>query len=155
MSEVGAKALKFAGLGFLMGMAAGVFILVVIGFFNDGKLLYPDTLLAMTGSEAGALLAHTLLSGIFGCIPMAGVVLYEMDSWGLLKQAVVHYATYTAAFMVIGVLAGWISPTPADMGLMAGIFAVGHGIIWFIMYTRYKAETKELNALLQEAKQGA
>jgi len=32
---------------------------------------------------------------------------------------------------------------------------VGHGIIWAIMFLRYKAATKELNALLQESRQGA
>lgn len=148
-----AKALKLAGLGFLMGMAMGVFILVAIGLANGGTLSYPEPLLAITGSEAGALLAHTLLSGVYGAIPMAGVVLYELDSWGLLKQAVVHYLSYTVAFMVIGVLAGWISPSPADIGIVAGIFMVGHAIIWFVMFTRYKKETEQLNVLLEKAKQ--
>ena len=72
---------------------------------------------------------------------------------GLLKQAVVHYASYTAAFAVVGLVAGWIE-TPADMALVAGIFLVGHSIIWTIMYLRYKAATKELNTLLQESRQG-
>ena len=37
------------------------------------------------------------------------------------------------------------------MGLMEGIFAVCHAIIWLIMYARYKKETKELNTLVKEA----
>ena len=41
------------------------------------------------------------------------------------------------------------------MGLMAGVFAVCRAIIWLIMYAKYKAEAKELSALLQEAKQSA
>ncbi len=150
-----AKTLKLAGFGFLLGMVVGVVIVIAMGFANGGSLVLPKPLLALTGSEAGALLAQMLLSGVFGAIPMAGVMFYEIDSWGLLKQAVVHYATYTAAFVVVGLCAGWIDPTPFDIGLMAGIFAVGHAIIWFIMYTRYKAEVGELNTLLQESKQVA
>lgn len=150
---MGAKILKMAGIGFLAGALVGVFIVVAKGFADGGRIVLPSTLLAATGSEAGALLAHVLLSGVYGTIPMAGTVLYDLDSWGLLKQAVVHYATYTIAFMIVGICAGWIEPTLSDIGLMAGIFAVCHTIIWFIMYTRYKAEAEQLSALLQEAKQ--
>ena len=149
-----AKALKLGAFGFLLGMVVGVLIVIAAGFAHGGPLWLPPTLLAATGSESGALLAHVLLSGAFGFVPWAGVVFYEIDSWGLLKQAAVHYASYTAAFAVVGFAAGWVE-TPADMALMAGIFLVGHSIIWTIMYLRYKAATEELNALLRETRQAA
>ena len=150
-----AKAIKLGMLGLLMGMVVGAFIVIACGFaFRNGSLYLPPALLAATGSEAGALLAQMLLSGLYGIVPMAGVVIYDIDSWGLLKQAIVHYASYTAAFLLIGSFVGWVEG-PAEMGLMAGIFLVCHCIIWFIMYSRYKAETKELNELLREAKQNA
>jgi hypothetical protein len=149
-----AKTLKLAGFGFLMGMVVGAFIFVAIGFANGGSLDRPgSTLYALTGSGAGALLAQMLISGVYGAIPMAGVMFYEIDSWGLLKQAVVHYATYTVAFLVIGISVGWVEPTLTGIALIAGIFLICHCIIWLIMYARYKAETKELNVLLQEKKQ--
>ena len=144
--------LKRAGLGFLLGMVVGVFIVIGMSFGAGGSIVVPQKLLALTGSEAGALLAHALISGLYGAIPWAGITFYEMDSWGLLKQAVVHYASYTMAFMVLGYAAGWVE-TPADMAFVAGVFAVSHAIIWTIMYMRYKTETKELNELLREAKQ--
>ena len=147
-----AKAVKLGMIGVLAGMVVGVLIVVSVGFAHGGQLVLPPALLAMTGSESGALLAQMLLSGVYGFVPMAGVVIYEIDSWGLLKQAAVHYASYTLAFMVVGTFAGWVE-TPAGMGIMAGIFLVGHCIIWCIMYARYKAATKELNALLQESRQ--
>ena len=125
-----ATTLKRAGFGFLLGMVAGVFIVIGMSFAAGGSIALPDKLLVMMGSEAGALLAQVLISGLFGAIPWAGISFYELDSWGLLKQAVVHYASYTVAFMILGYAAGWA-----------------------IMYMRYKAETKELNELLQEAKQ--
>ena len=149
-----AKVLKRGAIGFLAGMVMGALIVVFIGFASGtGALFLPPALLAMTGSEAGALLAQMLLSGVFGFIPMAGITFYELDSWGMLKQAVVHYATYMMAFIVIGSLVGWIDPTPADIGLMAGLFAIGHTIIWLIMYARYKSEVRQLNELLREAGQ--
>lgn len=146
-------ALIGAGIGFLAGMAIGVFIVVIIGFANGGQLVLPPVLLSATGSEAGALLAQMLVSGAFGAIPMAGVAFYRIDSWGLLKQAIVHFATYTVAFVIIGLGVGWIEPIPFDIAVVVGVFAICHAIIWFIMYSRYRAEAKELSMLLQKAKQ--
>ena len=144
--------LKRAGFGFLLGMIVGVFIVIGMSFGAGGSIVVPHKLLVLTGSEAGALLAQVLISGAYGAIPMAGVTFYDLDSWGLLKQAVVHYLSYMVAFLLFGYMAGWVE-TPADMAFVAALFAVSHAIIWTIMYMRYKAETKELNELLQEAKQ--
>lgn len=147
-----ATTIKRAGFGFLLGMVVGVFIVIGVGFASGGSIVLSQKPLAMTGSEAGALLAHVLVSGAYGAIPMAGVTFYELDSWGLLKQAVVHYLSYTVSFLVIGYAVGWVE-TVADMALITGIFAVGHAIIWTIMHIRCKVETKELNELLQKARQ--
>lgn len=150
-----AKALRLAAIGILAGMVVGVSIVIVISFADGGgSLVMPSMLLEKTGSEAGALLAQMLVSGVYGAIPMGGAIVYEFDSWGLLKQAVVHYVNYTAAFLLIGSLVGWVE-TPLEMALMAGVFLVGHCIIWLVMYARFKAATDELNELLQEAKQSA
>ena len=147
-----AKTLKLAGFGFLLGMVVGVLMVVVGGFADGGDLQLPQRLLAATGSEAGALLAHMLLSGVYGAVPMAGVMFYEIDSWGLLRQAAVHYVSYTLAFLLVGLVVGWIGPDPLEMGIVAAVFLVFHCIIWFVMHSRYKAETAELNELLHEVK---
>lgn len=145
-----AKALKLAGIGFVCGMIVGVLVAIIVGLTaNGGALHFPQALVNGTGSEAGALLAQMLLSGVYGAIPMAGTVLYELDSWSLVKQAIVHYLSYTVAFMVVGTLVGWIEPNVADIGIVAGVFAVCHLIIWLIMYARYKSEVAELNELIQ------
>ncbi len=148
-----AKLFKRAACGFVLGMVVGALMVVGISFASgNGSLVLPAKLLKITGSEAGALLAQMLASGAYGAIPMAGTLIYELDSWGLLKQAVVHYASYTVTFMCFSIAAGWIEPTLDDIGIMAGIFAVCHCIIWLIMYNRYRSEVKQLNELLSKTK---
>ncbi len=149
------KILKRAGLGFILGAIVGALIVIFMGLFSDGSIKLPGTALAIGGSEAGGLLVQMLVSGLFGMIPMAGVTFYDLESWGLLKQAVVHYLSYMTAFILIGLFMGWVEPTVTDIGFMAGIFAVYHAIIWLIMYARYKAEVKELDVLLEEAKENS
>ena len=148
-----AKLFKRAACGFVLGMVVGALMVVAISFASgNGSLILPAKLLKMTGTEAGALLAHMLASGAYGAIPMAGTLLYELDSWGLLKQAVVHYASYTVAFMCFGTACGWIGPNLVDMAIVAGVYAVCHCIIWLIMYNRYRSEVKRLNELLAKTK---
>ena len=148
-----AKLINRALVGFVLGMLAGVLATIIVSLTNDqGMLTLPGVLLRLTGSEAGALLAQMLFSGLYGIIPMAGTIIYEFDSWGMLKQAVVHYVSHTAAFLALGVLLGWFSPTPADLGIVTGSFAICHCIIWLIMYSRYRSEVKKLNELLTKAK---
>ena len=147
-----AAILKRAAIGFVMGMVVGVLIVVAKGFYNGGALVLPANLLAMTGSESGALLAQMLVSGAFGAIPMVGTVLYELDSWGLLKQAIVHFVSYTPIYVVLGTAMGWFEPTPVTIGVIVGFFAIGHTIIWLIMYLRYRAEVEQLDILLEQAR---
>ena len=147
------KLLYRALCGFVLGMVVGVFMVIGMSFGSgNGSLVLPSKLLAITGTEAGALLAHVLISGAFGIVPMVGTLLYELDSWGLLKQAVVHFASYTIAFICLGLAFGWVEPTLADIGTTTGVFAVCHCIIWLIMYNRYRSEVKQLNELLSKTK---
>lgn len=148
-----AKLISRALTGFVLGMLVGVFAAIADSFvYGQGTLILPDTLLKLGSGQAGALLIQMLASGAFGIIPMSGTVFYEFDSWSMLKQSVVHYVSYTIPFLCLGVFLGWFEPTPADLCLMAGMFAVGHCVIWLIMYARYRMEVKKLNTLLSESK---
>ena len=147
------KLISRALTGFVFGMLVGVLVAIAVSFAHGQEtLILPDTLLRLGSGQAGALLIQMLASGAFGIIPMSGTIIYEFDSWGMLKQAVVHYVSYTIPFLCLGVFLGWFEPTAADLCLTAGMFAVGHCIIWLIMYARYRTEVKKLNTLLSESK---
>ena len=69
-----AKTLKRAALGFLLGMVFGAFISIFCGLaFCGGELFISNVLRTATGSEAGAMLAQMLASGVYGAIPFAGI----------------------------------------------------------------------------------
>ena len=141
---------KLAGIGFFMGMMIGVIMLLIVSYVQTGgKTLISQYLLDMAGSEANALLLQMAASGVYGAICMAGVALYEIESWGLLKTPIVHYLICTVSFCLIGSSMGWISLNAADIGIVAGTFAVVYLIIWVIMYRRYRSEVDELNEMIR------
>lgn len=147
------KVVNRALLGFVLGMLAGVFAAIAVSFAaGEGTLILPDTLNKLGGNQVGALLLQMLVSGLFGIIPMVGTIVYEFDSWGMLEQAVVHYVSYTLPYLCLSSFLGWAGPNSGDPFLTAGLFAMCHGIIWLIMYARYRAEVKTLNELLSKTK---
>ena len=141
---------KLAAAGFIIGMAVGNLIAIIASTLISGEtLVFSDTLLAKAGSPAAALTIQTLFSGLLGAIAMGGVIFYHIDRLPMLWTCIIHYAVIMLAYIPIALNLGWIAPSPLAIGQMAFIQAVAYGIIWVIMYVRYKAETRELNELLQ------
>ena len=137
-------------LGFLVGIAVGNLIVILSGFFTEGKiLLFDSSLLEKTKSEASAFLMQTLLSGLYGAIGMGGAIVYELEDWSLLKASIVHYLLITLAFFPIGLYLGWMSPSIKDFLFVAIMLGIANSIIWVIMYNVYHFKVKELNHLLK------
>lgn len=138
--------IKRTVIGFLIGMPVGTFICIIISSFSPGgAIMFPDLLLAKAGSPAAALAMQTLLSGVLGAVAWAGMSFYELESWGMLKAIIVHYATIMASFIIIGTNLGWIAFTAENIGFMSAIMGAAYFVIWLVFYLKYRAEVRELN----------
>lgn len=146
------KLLKLAAFGFVLGMAVGNLIAIISTTLISGEtIVFSDALLAKAGSPAAALTLQTLFSGVLGAIAMGGVILYDVESLGLLATAALHYAIIMAAYFPIAINLGWIDVTFTYIAVMTLIMAAAYAVIWLIMYARYRAEVRELNQLLEKA----
>lgn len=128
--------------------------IIVSDPLHGNVLLFSKVLLDRTGNVVGAALAQTLCSGVYGAITLGGVGIYELDRWGLLKTASVHYALCICSFVPFALLLGWVNPEPSEFAPVLSIMTVVYLFIWFVMNERYKAEVRELNELLLAARQG-
>lgn len=145
------KTIRYAFIGFFIGMPVGIVILLLMSFSNGGgELVFSELMLTKGGSEAGALALQVFLSGLFGAICWAGITFHEIESWGMLKAFIFHYAVIIAGFVVIGLNLGWIEFDAEQIGLMALFLGLGYCVVWVIMYLKYRAEAKELNKYLEE-----
>ena len=146
------KTLKLMGIGFLLGMAIGDFITIITSLASGSELLFfTDLLLERVGSEALALLVQTVLSGVYGALCWAGIMFDEIESWGLLKAAVLHYLIIVLGFLPFAGYLGWTSFDPVECLTRAGIQALAYAIIFLIMDARYRREVEQLNELLTDA----
>jgi hypothetical protein len=149
------KTLKRMGMGYVIGMPVGTLILVFLSYATEGgALLFTDALLQRVGSEASALLVQTMLSGIIGAVGMGATSFFDIEGWSVLKSALAYYATYTIAFLPIGFFLGWLEG-PADALVMAEIFALVEFSITLAMTVHYRVQVRNLNALLEESRQGS
>ena len=142
--------LKYAVYGFFIGMAVGILIVVIQSLLSGGAIVFSGCLLELGGSQAGALALEAFFSGLHGAICMAGVVLYDLESWSMTRVVITHYLIIMASFLSIGGFLGWISLTPASIAISALLMAAGYFIVWIIMYIRYSSEVNVLNEILNK-----
>lgn len=141
------KALILAAIGFLPGVVMGN----LIAWFSGGTLVNTK-LVPLMGSDAGAVILQSLLSGLLGAIAMGGVVVYKIERWPLALSSVVHFLLIVITYVSIALTAGWIQ-SAKELFIMLGIQLTVYFIIWLIMYLRYKAQVRELNELLAQSRE--
>ncbi len=129
------KAIFLSMLGFSIGLLIGA--VTYVTFAPDGEML-----------NRGALMAQLIGSGIYGAIAMGGSVVYEIESWSLLRATVTHYVTTFASFFVVNFLLKWFDGLTVLIAFL--FFTAAYFIIWIIQYTSWKRQIKRINQELSE-----
>ncbi len=137
--------LKRAGLGILLGITIGNLIAVITGFSTGEESRFVSAgLIQKAGSEAMAFLLQTIFSGLYGAVCMAGMSLYEIEHWSMLRSYLVHYSIIILSYIPLAFFLCWVQ-TVKELAIITGIQTIGYFIIWLIIYSVYKVQVKELN----------
>ena len=102
-----------------------------------------------SGRAVSAVWAQYLLSGLYGAACMGGTVLYEIESWPLMKSTVIHWLITALLYAPIALVLGWVNSLSALL-LMEGIMLAAFLLIWLFMHLRCKAQVRKLNELLKK-----
>ena len=147
------KTLKFAGIGFLIGIVVGYGISILTGADNpDVFIPVSDKLLSFAGSIPMAFVLQGLLSGIYGAICFGGMIFYEIERWPLALATGVHCALIVLTYIPLAFFLGWLNST-IEMLIVAGIQIVVFFMIWLIMWSIYRKQVKELNEMQKDFSQ--
>ena len=140
------KALKAAGIGFLIGVVVGNLIAILTGNSDtSGVTFASQKLLDMAGGNGTvAMLLQSLFSGLYGAVCFAGMSFYEVERMPLAAATALHCATIILLFIPIALFLGWVSNITEILIIMS-IQLVCFFIIWLIMWSIYKKQVKELN----------
>lgn len=117
-------------IGFIIGLLIDV---ILFSFFID----YSDI------NSRWFVFAQFIGSGLFGAVCMGGTIVYNIESWGLLKATITHYLMVFVSFIIVDTLLGWF---PYNILLITvAIGTVMYFIIWLIQFLIWKRKIKQLN----------
>ncbi len=143
-------------LGFPIGIAIGYVITICISFgWANGYYspCVPELILAM-GSEINAVAVQALLCGILGAGFAAGSVIWEIESWGIVKQTGVYFAVISVLMLPIAYITYWMEHSAAGVFGYFGTFVFIFSFIWIIQFSIGKRSVKKMNENLQNVKGG-
>ena len=124
------KALKLAGLGFLIGVAVNSLISAVIGHAVSQELI------ERAGSERAAMLLELVLVGLYGAVCMGSVILYDLDRLPMALMMFCHYAVCIGPFVPLSLGLSWFRGA-AEIGIALACQTAGYFAVWLILDLKY------------------
>lgn len=141
-------------LGFPIGLAIGYMITIAISLIladgTDGDYFpcVPE-LISVTGSEIGAVLLQAVLSGILGAGFGACSVIWEIETWGLVKQTGIYFLIVSVIMLPVAYVNYWMEHSLKGFFRYFGIFAAVFAGVWIVQYTVNKRRVGKMNVTLQ------
>ena len=140
--------------GLPVGIAIGFVITVIISVFVGDGSYYPVTpeLIGTTGSELNAVILQTVLCGILGSGFAMASVIWELDSWSLVKQSGVYFMIACVLMFPIAYITNWMKHSVAGVLSYIGIFVAIFVAVWIAQYLSWKRKIKKMNECFKKDK---
>lgn len=134
-------------LGFPLGIAIGFVITVLISICLGDGSFYPVTpvLIETMGTELGAVVLQTVLCGIVGTGFAMASVIWEIDSWSLVKRTGIYFAIACVIMFPISYFANWMPHSAGGVLLYVGIFLAIFILAWLTQYFVWKSRIQKIN----------
>ena len=136
MSKKLKNALILTGVGFIIGLAIGIFMIYIQGGqLND-----------LTGRDIFML----FVGGLQGAIPMGLTVVYDIEDWSILRSTVTHFIPTMIVFYACSYYMGWLKFGTTVFWITTVMMIVAYYIIWMSQYLIYLRQVKTMNAKIRE-----
>lgn len=138
-------------LGFPIGLAIGYMITIAISLILANGYYSPcvPELISVTGSEINAVLLQAVLSGILGAGFGSCSVIWEIESWGLVKQTGIYFSIVSVIMLPVAYVNYWMEHSVKGFFSYFGIFIAIFAVIWIAQYTVNKRRVGKMNENLQ------
>lgn len=125
------------------GMAFGVFI-------NQALFAIMTSFFGLEGSiEFNALAQQFIISALFGFYAIAISIVFEIDSWSLLRQTIVHFILLSVVYFPVAIYANWLPEYTVARIPFAVFYILVYIIVWFTFKAYWKKKAMEINVELE------
>ena len=138
-------------IGAPIGFSISFIITLVISIIINRGEYYPvvPQLTVFCGNELNAVILQTVCSLIYGAAFGGASAVWEMESWSLLKQTIVHCLVISVSAFPIAYFMYWM---PHSFWGIAGYIAIFFFIYFFIWFSQYFAMKKKIQAINDKVK---
>lgn len=134
-------------IGAPIGLSVSFIItLIISAIINKGEY-YPvvPQLTAVCGNELTAVIIQTICSLIYGAAFGGASAIWEVESWSLLKQTVLHCLIISVSAFPIAYCMYWMPHSFWGIAIYVFIFFFIYFFIWFSQYFAMKRKIKAFN----------
>ncbi len=153
MKKMILRALLGAPLGMVISMVISIIISLCIGDGNYHAVV-PE-LIEWCGSEINAVMLQYGFSALYGAVWAGASVIWEKDSWSLMRQTVTHLVITSVTTFPVAYLTGWMEHSVKGVMVYYGIFFATYFMIWLFQYLPMKKRIAQFNQKVAERNMGA
>lgn len=137
-------------LGFPLGLAMGYLITIFISLtVSDGRYYpYVPELAAVMGNEINAVLLQAVLCGILGAGFGACSVIWQIESWGILKQTGIYFSIISVIMLPTAYVSYWMEHSLKGILSYFGIFVLIFATVWIVQYAAARHNVRKMNETL-------
>lgn len=139
-------------MGFPLGIALGDLITISSSAIVATGYYYPcvPAFVEIVGSEIGAVMLQTVLCGILGAGFAMASIIWEIESWSIVKQSAIYFTIAAFIMLPIAYITNWMEHSALGFLLYFGIFAAIFVVIWLLQYCIWKIKIQRINAKMRE-----
>ena len=133
--------------GFCIGVTLGVIISLVFAklWANGGYVPSTPTFMAQYATEWSAMLVSVILWGGMGIVFTLTSMVFERETWSLLKMTATHYLVTLVLFFPLAYLAGWFPHTSAASFGFFLIYTLTYVVIYLLNYLVIWLDVRKIN----------
>lgn len=138
-------------LGIPLGIALCYIISIIISVaIGDGhyQAVVPE-LAAGFNTELGAVIFQLMLYGVLGAVFSAISVIWEMESWSIVKQTGLYFLITAATMLPVAYLGHWMERTWLGFVIYLAVFIAIFVFMWLVQYAIWKNKVKHIDRCLK------
>ena len=123
-----------------------IITLIISAMINKGEF-YPvvPQFTIICGNELNAVIIQSLCSLLYGAAFAGASVIWEVESWSLLKQTVLHCIVISSSTLPIAYCMYWMPHNVLGIAIYIFIFFFIYSFIWFGQYFAMKKKIQAFN----------
>ena len=140
----------FIGLPWGIAIAQIIALAVSIAAGTGEYYLVPPETAEYMGSELAAVTLQTCLCALLGFIWGMLSVIWQIETWSLLKQSLVFFVLGMTATLATEYFCGWIDLNWLSLLRFIGIFSAIFVVIWIALYKFICTKIRKMNDALKD-----